>query len=167
MKMKNLISKSIVTLTIAISLIACSKEESNTSVDVNDNGTSADRVTLVAQSGTWRITYFWDTDEDETSNFTGYDFTFNTDGTLIAVKGNTTVNGTWSVVDDSGNSSSDDDGNSTDDDDFNILFSVPTTSDFDDLNDDWDIISVTANKIELIDVSGGNGGTDFLTFEKN
>lgn len=163
--MKNLISKSIITFTIAIGLIACSKDESNTTIA--DNGTSADRVTLVAQSGTWRITYFWDTDEDETSNFTGYVFTFNTDGTLIAVKGNTTVNGTWSVVDDSGNSSSDDDGNSTDDDDFNILFSVPASSDFDDLNDDWDIISVTANKIELIDVSGGNGGTDFLTFEKN
>ena len=77
------------------------------------------------------------------------------------------MNGIWSVVDGSGNSSSDDDGNSTDDDDFNILFSVPATSDFDDLNDDWDIISVTANKIELIDISGGNGGTDFLTFEKN
>jgi hypothetical protein len=167
MKMKNLITKSIVTLTIAISLIACSKEESNTTVGVDDNGTSADRVTLVAQSGSWRISYFWDTDEDETSNFAGYEFTFNPDGTLIAVKGNTTVNGTWSVIDDSGNSSSDDDGNSTDDDDFNILFSVPTTSDFDDLNDDWDIIAVTANKIELTDVSGGNGGTDFLTFEKN
>jgi len=163
--MKNLISKSIITFTIAISLIACSKDESNT--PVADNGTSADQVTLMAQSGTWRITYFWDTDKDETDHFTGYDFTFNADGTLIAVKGNTTVNGTWSVTDDSGNSSSDDDGNSTDDDDFNILFSVPTTSDFDDLNDDWDIISATATKIELTDVSGGNGGIDFLTFERN
>lgn len=163
--MKNLISKIIVTLVIAISIIACSKDESNTAAA--DNGTSADQVALMVQSGTWRITYFWDTDKDETDHFAGYVFTFNADGTLIAVKGNVTVNGTWSVIDDSGNSSSDDDGNSTDDDDFNILFSVPETSDFDDLNDDWDIISATANKIELTDVSGGNGGIDFLTFEKN
>jgi len=163
--MKNLISNSIITFAIAISLIACSKDESNTAVA--DNGTSADGVTLTAQSGTWRITYFWDTDQDETDHFTGFVFTFNADGTLIAVKGNTTVNGIWSVVDGSGNSSSDDDGNSTDDDDFNILFSVPASSDFDDLNDDWDIISVTENIIELIDSSGGNGRTDFLTFEKN
>jgi len=163
--MKNLISNSIITFAIAISLIACSKDESNTAVA--DNGMSADQVALMVQSGTWRITYFWDTDKDETDHFAGFVFTFNADGTLIAVKGNTTVNGTWSVIDDSGNSSSDDDGNSTDDDDFNILFSVPPSSDFDDLNDDWDIISASANKIELTDVSGGNGGIDFLTFEKN
>ena len=38
---------------------------------------------------------------------------------------------------------------------------------FEDLNDDWDFISQSSTKIELIDVSGGNGGTDYLTFEKN
>ncbi|NND63794.1 MAG: hypothetical protein HKN48_11460 [Flavobacteriaceae bacterium] len=121
----------------------------------------------MAESGTWIITYFFDTDSDETSDFNGYIFSFNTDGSLVATKGNNTVTGTWSVQDDSSNNSSDDDGNSTDDDDFNIFFPVPDTNDFEDLNDDWDIISVSNNKIELIDVSGGNGGTDLLTFEKN
>ena len=75
------------------------------------------------------------------------------------------MNGTWSVEDDDSNSSSDSD-DSTDDDDFNIFFPVPDTNDFEDLNDDWDIVSISNNKIELTDVSGGNGGTDFLTFEK-
>jgi hypothetical protein len=41
------------------------------------------------------------------------------------------------------------------------------TNDFEDLNDDWDIISHSPTKIELKDVSGGNGGTDYLTFENN
>ena len=50
--------------------------------------------------------------------------------------------------------------------DFNLFFSVPDSSDFEDLNDDWDIISVTSSKVELIDISGGNGGTDYLTFER-
>ena len=150
---------------IALTSVACSNDDSDN--DNNDNSNSAQEVTLIAQSGTWKITYFWDTDEDETSNFAGFVFDFKENGTITAVKGSTTVSGTWSVVDDSGNSSSDDDGNSTDDDDFNIFFNVPASSDFDDLIDDWDIISVTANKIELTDVSGGNGGTDFLTFEKN
>ena len=67
--------------------------------------------------------------------------------------------------DSSSNSSSDDDGNSIEDDDFNIFFSVPNSHNFDDLIDDWDFISVSNTKIELIDVSGGNGGTDYLTFE--
>ncbi len=144
-------------------VVACSKDDSSND---GNNGSSADFVRGVAQDGPWTITYFFDTDKDETSNFSGYQFTFNTDGTLTAVKGNTTVSGTWSVRDDSSNSSSDDDGNSTDDDDFNIFFSVPADSDFEDLIDDWDIISVTNNKIELIDISGGNGGTDYLTFQK-
>lgn len=164
--MKNRIRNSLIGMLMILVLVACSKDESNNSSSTDD-GNSAQQVTSIAQNGTWRITYFFDTDEDETSNFNGYEFSFNTDGTITAVKGNTMVSGTWSVQDDSSNSSSDDDGNSTDDDDFLIFFSVPQSSDFDDLNDDWDIISVSANKIELTDVSGGNGGTDFLTFEKN
>ena len=164
--MNTLISKIAIVLVVSMSVMACSKDESNTET-TPDDGTSAQQVTTLAQSGTWRITYFWDTDKDETSNFAGYEFSFNTDGTLVAVKGSITVNGTWSVLDDSSNSSNDDDGNSTDDDDFNIFFSVPVDSDFDDLIDDWDIITASSGKIELTDVSGGNGGTDFLTFEKN
>lgn len=35
------------------------------------------------------------------------------------------------------------------------------------LSDDWDVLERTDTKIRLIDVSGGNGGTDYLTFEKN
>jgi hypothetical protein len=59
------------------------------------------------------------------------------------------------------------DGNSSDDDDDFILdFAVPESSDFEDLIDDWDFISVSNTKIELIDISGGNGGADYLTFER-
>ena len=36
-----------------------------------------------------------------------------------------------------------------------------------DLTDDWDVVSHTATTISLIDVSGGNGGTDTLVFTKN
>lgn len=46
------------------------------------------------------------------------------------------------------------------------MFSSPAVF-ADELTDDWDIISYSATKIQLIDVSGGNGGTDYLTFEKN
>ena len=38
--------------------------------------------------------------------------------------------------------------------------------DFEELSDDWDITSSSNTKIDLIDVSGGNGGTDTLIFEK-
>ena len=108
-------------------------------------------------SGTWRITYFYDTDKEETANFKGHNFTFAS--SVTATNGTNTYTGTWSVTD----SNSNDD--SMDDLDFNILFTAPP--DFEDLSDDWDIIEVTDTKIKLIDVSGGGGGTDYLTFEKN
>ena len=147
----------------SISLIGCNKDDSSE----DNNGTSADQIASIAEDGTWHISYFFDTDEDETSNFNGFTFTFGANGTIVASNGTNTIEGTWSVLDGSSNSSTDDDGNSSDDDDFNIFFNVPANSDFEDLNDDWDIIEVTASKIELIDISGGNGGTDYLTFTKN
>ena len=85
---------------------------------------------------------------------------------MVATKAGTTVNGSWSITDDDDDSSDDDsDGDSSNDIDFNIVFNAP--DDFTELSDDWDIISKSDSKIELIDISGGNGGTDLLTFEKN
>ena len=110
------------------------------------------------QAGTWRITKFIDSGKDETNYFTGYNFTFNSSGVLNANNGTNNYNGTWSITD----SNSNDD--SPNDLDFNIYFNL--TNKFLDLNDDWDFISQSSTKIELIDVSGGNGGTDYLTFEK-
>ena len=130
----------------------------------NDNSQQIAQIEATAESGSWRITNFNDSGQDETSDFNGYDFTFNSDGSLVASNGSNTVTGTWSVTDDSNSS---DDSSSDDDIDFNIFFPVPETSDFEDLNDDWDVVSTTPTRIRLMDVSGGDGSTDMLTFEKN
>lgn len=166
--MRQTFLRSIALLSFALAFTACSKGDDPAPNDDNNNnnGTSADQTIQVAQDGTWRITNFVDSGQNETTDFAGYEFSFNANGTLVATNGTETVSGTWSVMDDSANSSNDDDGNSTDDDNFNIFFAVPETNKFDDLIDDWDFISVTNNKIELIDISGGNGGTDYLTFQK-
>jgi hypothetical protein len=37
---------------------------------------------------------------------------------------------------------------------------------FDEFNDDWDVVTYNNTRVELFDVSGGNGGTDYLTFQK-
>lgn len=159
--MKNPIKIIMLLLTFSFTFFSCGDDDS----DSDNNQNSADQTIAIAQTGTWRITSFIDSGDDETSDFNGYVFTFNEDGSLVAVNGNDTVTGIWSVTDDS-SSSSDDDGNSSDDD-FNIFFPVPESNDFEDLNDDWDIVSVSSTVISLIDVSGGNGGTDTLVFEQN
>lgn len=163
--MKN-IDKLILLVIVSFSLVftGCSTDDD---ASTNDNSQQVAQIQSSVESGTWRITNFNDSGQDETSDFNGYNFTFNTDGSLVATNSSNTMTGTWSVTDDS--NSSDDDSSSDDDDDidFNIFFNVPESNDFEDLNDDWDIVSTTATRIELIDVSGGNGGTDRLTFERN
>jgi len=44
-------------------------------------------------SGTWKISFYFDK-VDETSDFAGYNFSFNNGGILTATNGSTTVNGT-------------------------------------------------------------------------
>ena len=135
--------------------LSCSSDD-----DSSSSGTAAIIAAIETnmESGNWRITYFFDSDQDETDHFTSYVFVFGNDGTLTASNAVGTHTGTWSVT----NSSS----RTTDDDvDFNIAFSAP--ADFVELTDDWDVITYNSNRIELIDVSGGGGGTDYLTFEKN
>ncbi len=116
-------------------------------------------VSTNVQDGTWKITSFIDSGIDETNNFTGYNFSFNSSGNVNATNGTNSYDGIWSVTD--SNSSNDNLG----DLDFNINFNL--TNDFQDLNDDWDFVSQTSTKIELKDISGGNGDIDYLTFEKN
>ncbi|NHM00939.1 hypothetical protein [Flavobacterium difficile] len=138
-----------------------------TAMTCNDNDDSPSNnsvdptpVINTVNNGNWRITLYNDSGSIETNNFANYIFTFGANNVLTAVNGSTTVTGVWSVTSD--NSLDDSPSNDLD---FNIAFSTPAT--FTELTEDWNIISYNATKIELIHVSGGNGGTDYLTFEKN
>jgi hypothetical protein len=110
-------------------------------------------VNNTVSSGTWRITYYWDTDHEETSNFTGYSFLFGPGNVLTATKTGSTVTGTWNT--------------GTDDSKVKLFLVFASPANFAEISDDWHVIERTATRIKLQDVSGGNGGTDLLTFEKN
>lgn len=131
-------------------LTSCTKED--------DNLIDQTQIEQSMQLGTWKISYFNDSGDDETNHFTGYVFTFDVNDILSAVNGNTTYTGSWNI---SENNSSDDSSKGLD---FNIFFNL--SNDFEDLNEDWDIISHTNDEFQLIHISGGNGGTDYLTFER-
>jgi len=137
-------------LPVIFAVVSCS--------DDNDPGNSASAVENTVKAGTWRITRFEDSGNNETSMFSGYNFAFDASGTLTASNGGNIFIGTWSVT----GSSSDD---SSDDLHFNINFNLNNS--FEELSDDWHFVSYSSSRIELIDVSGGNGGTDYLTFERN
>jgi hypothetical protein len=154
MKNINLMHKAVYLMLICLLITSCSSDDENS----NDNSQEITEIETTAESGSWRITNLNDSGEDETSDFAGYDFTFNSDGSIIADNGANTVTGNWSVTEDN---------DSDDAIEFNILFPISNTNDFEDLNDDWDIESISSTRIALIDIGEGNEGDEILTFEKN
>jgi hypothetical protein len=145
------------TILLSLSLLAvlgaCSKWQSN-----------QQQINNISTDGTWIVSSYVDDGDDETADFTTFRFTFLESGVLNATdllsSNSNPYAGSWSITD----SNSNDDDDSLNDLDFNINFSV--NNKLDDLSDDWDIISYTDTEIKLIDVSGGNGGTDYLTLTK-
>lgn len=147
----------LIMLSLTLMSFTCSDNDSMN----DDNTAEIKQIKSNVISGTWKITSFIDSGNDETNHYTGYSFTFNSNGVLTATNANTVVTGTWSITD---SNSNDDDSNSNDID-FNIFFSSPATFN-DDLTEDWDIVNHNTTKIQLVHISGGNGGTDILIFEK-
>lgn len=132
----------------------CSDDDNDTPPILNQAEVSSN-----ISSGSWRITEFIDSGNNETNHFTGYNFVFASNGSIAASNGTNNYSGTWSITNDGSND------DSQSDLDFNIAFSSP--ADFAELTEDWHFTLYTPTKIILIHVSGGGGGTDYLTFEKN
>lgn len=125
-------------LVLAAATTACKKDVSGTPA-----GT-------VLGNGKWTISYYWDKDHDETGDFSGYEFTF-ANGTVTAVKGSTTVSGTYS--------------DGSDDSTPKLVLNFTPVPPFDELNDDWHVTEKTNTLIKLEDQSG-SGGTELLHFSR-
>lgn len=111
-------------------------------------GTTGTLGTLLSD-GLWVVGSYLEDTNNQTSTYNGYTVNFNNDATVVADNGSL-INGTWSVQ----NSDSE------------LVLDFGSTVPFNEFNDTWDVISSSATQIELRDVSGGNGGTDTLIFNK-
>jgi hypothetical protein len=142
--MKN--QKSIILITsiaLIISFSSCKK---------SDDSVSPSGLSSTVQSGNWKVTYYNDSGNDETYHFSGYQFTFASGGSVTAIKSGSSVSGSWSTGNDDSTSK--------------MVLDFGAQVPFDELNDDWKILENSSLKIRLEDVSGGDGSTDYLTFEK-
>jgi hypothetical protein len=142
--MKNLIYIKAIFLLALLSFSAC-KDNSNSPSDsqsINQNITA----------GNWVITYYWDDGKEETSDYSGYEFKFDANGVAIVSGNSETISGTWS--------------SGTDDSRLKLYLIFSSPSLFEKISDDWHIIEQSSTKIRLGDESGGDGSTDYLTFER-
>lgn len=124
---------------------SCSKDD-----DASNISTTA---STTLKSGTWKISMYVDDGNDETSNFSSFNFTFANGGVVTATNSVLTATGTWSAGTD----------NSTPK--LNLAFTNPAL--FVELTEDWEILAVTNTTVSLHHQSGGGGGMDMLTFQKN
>lgn len=90
-------------------------------------------------NSTWRVTYFFDRDKEETSDFNGYTFEFREDGSFVAnLPGGGTQTGTWQFQDQN----------------TELAILIAGGKPLDDItDDDWDVTEHTANSLKLRDDS--------------
>jgi hypothetical protein len=120
--------------------------------DCEDSGGGPTPTFLsVLNSGSWHVSYFYK-DQDDTAEYTGYNFTFISNGTINVIKNTNNSNGSWLVYTDSGENKID------------LSFD---NSNLEELMEDWIITEYTATTIHLKHVSGGGGGSRYLYFSKN
>jgi hypothetical protein len=128
----------------------CSSDDDS----LDDNSPPVATIINNTTTGTWRVILFNENGIIKTSNYSDYNFSINSDESIVAVNGSTTKTGTWSIYTDSGYSK------------FGILF-PDINGPFEEISEDWRVLSSTTTKLELKHISGGDGSIDLLTFEKN
>lgn len=121
--------------------------------DCNTNSSSVGNQNFasILTNGTWHVSYFFNK-IDETSNYNGYNFTFNSNGTVMVVKEKNTIAGNWSTLVNSGQ------------DIFLLKFD---DSKLEELEEDWKITEYTTTNVRLKNESSSIGDTDYLYFTKN
>lgn len=135
-------------LATMVTLAACNSDDDAGTVATYD----FENIKTVLPNGSWEISKLVDGQDDHTSNFESFTFYFDSDGTVEAKTDLFTEPGTWAYVT-----------TSADGEELVLQFGQPDP--FDEISDDWDIISVTNAKIELKD-DDGNEGVELLTFSK-
>lgn len=111
------------------------------------NSGSTDDFIDVLTNGTWRISYYYEGDDDETSVYNGYVFTFNTNNTITITKNSSTFTGEWSFYEEDG---------------VDILEIDFEDDPLDDLDDDWELLEFSSTLIQLKE----EGDDEYLNFTK-
>ena len=144
--------KTIKTLCIVFSLAtlmaACTKNETN---DLSPKSESQN-----LKQGSWRVSHYSEREKDETHKFNGYKLNFQDGGLFTLSNSSATFTGTWSIdplSDDSSSSS------------HKLIIMISGNEIADQLVDDWRIVQMTDDFIQLEDDSDDH--TELLELTKN
>ena len=91
----------------------------------------------ISSDAAWRVTWYWDKDKDETSDYAQYTFYFRSNGQFEALQNSTATTGTWRITSSDGTQ--------------RLVISTSTSKPLSNLNDDWVILESGDQIIRLKD----------------
>lgn len=143
----------LISLIAVLFLVACDNDDNG----FNSNSPEAQnlRETLISDgetNGLWRISRFVEDGIDETSDFTGFTFDFQTNDVIIANHNDSNTNGTWLSFTDDGRL------------ELRIEFGSSNLA-LQELNDDWYFVRQSDTEI-VLEERNEQGGTDTLIFTR-
>jgi|26BtaG_2_1085354.scaffolds.fasta_scaffold00062_14 hypothetical protein len=141
--------KKLILLFSVIILASCSSDDDAGDVITNE----FERISSVLPQGTWKVTTLIDGNEDHTEAFESFIFTFDEDGTVVSQTDLFSEIGIWAYK-------------STSQQGEQLILEFNDVTPFDQINDDWKIVSVTNSQVELSDVGDIPENTDLLVFTK-
>ncbi|MFD2589017.1 hypothetical protein ACFSQJ_18980 [Croceitalea marina] len=122
----------------------------------DDNAGDADvsEIRNIMLGGQWNVALYSEAEVDMTAAYNGVDFSFsNMHQVELSVNDDPFLTGLWRVL-------------RNKDQELKFYLNFDEDGIYGDLTDDWDIVEVSADRIELRSVSGGDGSIDVLVFEK-
>lgn len=127
-------------LSALLLFVSCSKSDTADSSAV-DIATGTQKVS----TGDWAVTQYTDSGKDETADYSGYRFQFNTDGTFFVTTSAGNYSGTWILS--TGSSS----GSSSDDSYNRLKITITGNKQMDDVSKNWLVVKISDNEIWLSD----------------
>lgn len=117
-----------------------------------DSGSGNGEVSLsgLLVIGTWKVSYCYYDGHDESNYYLGYNFDFNSNGTVISQKNTTNIDGDWDI---------------NDDNEYLRLSLNFDGSDLEDIETNWRVVEYNETVIKL--KKQNSDSTDYLTFTKN
>lgn len=126
----------------------CDEDDDN---DFDDDDIDDGNLVAILLSGSWEVDYFFN-EEDETSEFANFTFTFDADGTARATNGETEVEGTWATYGDDG--------------ELELDLDFGEDSPFDGVMEDWEVFEFNESEIVLKDDLEEGEPVKILIFKK-
>jgi hypothetical protein len=116
----------------------------------SENTNTAPDFVQVLSNGAWKISYFYH-DEERTTVYSGYQFSFKSDYTVVASKSGISETGTWSIKTNNGER------------EFKIDFDADPLK---KLEENWEVFEFSTSELRFRDPSDNSLETDYLYFTK-